>query len=77
MKPKDTKRAIDQLIGDIQDNEWYCIQGDWEKELIVDGLKRLLEDYECFSKNTIDAMNYLNRKMKQPFVRNDGEWSDV
>ena len=51
MKPKDTKRAIDQLIGDIHDNEWYCIQGgseseleDWEKELIITGLKRMLEE---------------------------------
>lgn len=49
MKPKDTKRAIEQLIGDIQDNEWYCIQGgsesemlEWEKALIVAGLKSLL-----------------------------------
>lgn len=49
MKPKDTKRAIDQLIGDIQDNEWYCIQGgseseleDLEKKLIINGLKRML-----------------------------------
>ena len=51
MKPTDTKRAIDILIGDMQDNDWYCIQGgsessmeDWEKELIIAGLKRLLED---------------------------------
>ena len=51
MKPKDTKRAIDQLIGDIQDNEWYCIQNgseselkEWEKDLIVNGLIKLLED---------------------------------
>lgn len=49
MKPKDTKRAIEQLIGDIQDNEWYCVQGgseseleNWEKNLIVIGLRRLL-----------------------------------
>ena len=51
MKPTDTKRAIDQLIGDIQDNEWYCIQGEseseleyWEKNLIVIGLRKLLEE---------------------------------
>ena len=51
MKPKDTKRAIGQLIGDIQDNGWYCIQGGsesqleyWEKNLIVIGLRKLLED---------------------------------
>ena len=51
MKPKDTKRAINLLIGDIQDNEWYCIQGgseselkDWEKELIVTGLRKLLKE---------------------------------
>ncbi len=47
------KRAIDQLIMDIQENEWYCLQGgsesqmeDWEKKLIIDGLKRLLEEEE-------------------------------
>ena len=51
MKPKDTKRAIDQIIDDINDNDWYCIQGgsesgmeDWEKNLIVIGLRKLLED---------------------------------
>lgn len=51
MKPKDTKRAIDQLIGDIHDNEWYCVQGgsesemtEWEKEIIIEALIRLLED---------------------------------
>ena len=51
MKPTDTKRAIDILIGGIHDNDWYCIQGGseseleyWEKELIINGLKRLLED---------------------------------
>ena len=51
MKPKDTKRAIGQLILDIQYNEWYCMQGgseselkDWEKDLIVIGLRKLLED---------------------------------
>ena len=51
MKPIDTKRAIDQLIGDIQDNEWYCLQGGseselefWEKKLIVIGLRKLLSD---------------------------------
>ena len=51
MKPKNTKREIDLLIDDIQDNEWYCIQGgseselkDWEKNLIVIGLRKLLED---------------------------------
>lgn len=53
MKPRDTKRAIDQLIFDIRENEWYCEQGDsesqmedWEKKLIIDGLKRLLEEEE-------------------------------
>lgn len=51
MKQEDTKRAIEQLIGDIQGNEWYFVQGDyeseleyWEKNLIVIGLRRLLED---------------------------------
>lgn len=49
MKPKDTKRAIDQLITDIQENEWYCLQDGseselefWEKNLIVIGLRKLL-----------------------------------
>ena len=49
MRPKDTKQAIDQLIGDIQKNEWYCLKGDieneleyWEKNLIVTGLKNML-----------------------------------
>ena len=53
MKPKDTKRAIEQLILDIQYNEWYCVQGDseselkdWEKILIVNGLKKLLSEAE-------------------------------
>ena len=48
MKPKDTKRTIDQLIDDIHDNEWYCIQNgfereleDWEKELIINGLRMI------------------------------------
>lgn len=51
MKPKDTKRAIEQLIGDIQDNDWYCLQDIfeielefWEKNLIVIGLRKLLSD---------------------------------
>lgn len=51
MKPKDPKRAIVQLIRDVQDNEWYCLQGGseselefWEKELIVIGLRKLLLD---------------------------------
>ena len=42
---------IDQLIGDIQNNDWYCVQGGseseleyWEKDLIVIGLRKLLED---------------------------------
>lgn len=49
MKPKDTKRAIDQLIFDIKENEWYCEQGDsesqmedWEKKLSnVRGLRNV------------------------------------
>ena len=51
MKQKDTKRAIDQIIDDINDNDWYCIEGgsesgmeDWEKNLIVIGLRKLLLD---------------------------------
>ena len=50
MKPRDTKRAIDRLIFDMGENEWYYEQGDsesqmedWEKKLIIDGLKQLLE----------------------------------
>ena len=42
---------IDQLINDIQENDWYCIQNGsecdlhgWEKALIVIGLRKLLED---------------------------------
>ena len=49
MRPKDTKQVIDQLIGDIQKNEWYCLKGDieneleyWEKNLIVIGLRDML-----------------------------------
>ena len=51
MKSKDPKRAIEQLINDIQYNEWDCMQGgdesklkDWEKDMIVIGLRKLLED---------------------------------
>ena len=51
MKPKGPERAIKQLIGDIQDNEWYCIQcgaeselKEWEKNLIIKGLRKLLEE---------------------------------
>ena len=38
---------IDQLINDIQENDWYCIQNGseceltgWEKALLVAGLER-------------------------------------
>ena len=41
---------IDQLINDIQENDWYCIQNrsecdlhGWEKALLVAGLESLLE----------------------------------
>ena len=51
MKPKGPERAINQLIGDIQDNEWYCIQcgaeselEEWEKNMIIKGLRKLLEE---------------------------------
>ena len=44
------KAIIYQLMNDIQDNEWYCKQGDseseleyWEKNMIVIGLRKLLE----------------------------------
>ena len=40
---------IDQLINDIQDNDWYCYHSgiednlhEWEKALLVAGLKSLL-----------------------------------
>ena len=40
---------IDQLINDIQGNDWYCIQNgsecnlrEWEKALLVAGLESLL-----------------------------------
>lgn len=40
---------IDQLITDIQENDWYCIQNwsecnlhEWEKALLVAGLESLL-----------------------------------
>ena len=51
MKPRDmwSKPAIEQLIDDIKNNEWFCEQGDsesqmedWEKKLIVAGLKKLI-----------------------------------
>lgn len=44
---------IDKLINDIQENEWYCIQNgsecnlhEWEKALLVAGLKSLLGSEE-------------------------------
>lgn len=52
MKPRNPRlpSIIDQLICDMQENEWYCEQGgsqsqmeEWEKQLIVDGLNLLLE----------------------------------
>ena len=53
MKPEDTKGAIEQLIADIQYNEWYCTDEYseseleyWEKDLIVTGLRKLLEEFE-------------------------------
>ena len=61
MKPIDTKRAIDQLIGDIQENEWYCLQGGseselelWEKDLIVIGLRKLLLDADFKEESEIE-----------------------
>ena len=42
---------IDQLINDIRENDWYCIQNgsecnlhEWEKALLVAGLESLMED---------------------------------
>ena len=55
MKPRDVyhKGKIDQLICDIEENEWFCEQGesqsqmeDWEKVLIVEGLKKILLEGE-------------------------------
>ncbi len=41
---------IGQLINDIQENDWYCIQNggesnlhEWEKALLVAGLESLME----------------------------------
>ena len=66
MRPKDTKRAIDQLILDIQYNEWYCVQGDseselefWEKNLIVVGLRNLLLDADFYIGGIKDEMIYI------------------
>ena len=43
------KALINQLIEDIRDNDWYCIQywgesklHEWEKVLLVAGLESLL-----------------------------------
>ena len=43
-------QLIKQLIGDIRDNDWVCIQdtgesdmGEWEKEIIIRGLEGLLK----------------------------------
>ena len=47
------RAVIDQLINDIQENDWYCIQNrrkcdlhEWEKVLLVAGLESLLGDGE-------------------------------
>lgn len=49
MKENRGAAIIDQLINDIQENDWYCIQNGsefdlhgWEKALIVAGLESLL-----------------------------------
>lgn len=56
MKSKDTKRAIEQLIGDIQDGDWYFLQEIlgrelelWEKKLVMIGLRKLLSDADFVS----------------------------
>ena len=56
MKPKDKKRAIEQLIGDIQDGDWYFLQEiferelePWEKKLVMIGLRKLLSDADFVS----------------------------
>lgn len=48
MKENRGAAIIDQLINDIQENDWYCIQNGsecdlhgWEKALIVAGLESL------------------------------------
>ena len=75
MKPKDTKRAIDQLIGDIQYNEWYCVQGgseselkDWEKELIVTGLRKLLLDADFEGEAIGSTTEMLKKERANSFV---------
>jgi ribosomal protein L37AE/L43A len=75
MKPKDTKRAIDQLIGDIQHNEWYCVQGgseselkDWEKELIVTGLRKLLLDADFEGETIGSTTEMLKKERTNSFV---------
>ena len=47
--PKNGVGIINQLIDDIQENDWYCIQNgsecnlhEWEKVLLVAGLESLL-----------------------------------
>ena len=56
MKSKDTKRAIEQLIGDIQDGDWYFLEEIferelelWEKKLVMIGLRKLLSDADSVS----------------------------
>ena len=47
------RAVIDQLINDIEENDWYCIQNGsecnlhgWEKALLVAGLESLLGEGE-------------------------------
>ena len=56
MKSKNKKRAIEQLIGDIQDGDWYFLQEIlerelelWEKKLVMIGLRKLLSDADFVS----------------------------
>ena len=53
---------IDQLITDITENDWFCQLAsgesdmeEWEKELIVAGLKSLMGTYEVMM--DIDGAN--------------------
>ena len=59
---------IDQLIIDITENDWFCHQAsgesdmeEWEKELIVAGLKSLMGTYEIVM--DIDELKNLHTKL--------------
>lgn len=61
---------IDQLITDITENDWFCQLAsgesdmeEWEKELIVAGLKSLMGTYEIMME--IDELKNLYTKLYQ------------